>query len=142
VAAIDAGADDYLTKPFGIPELLARVRLALRHAARPARGAEAIFRTGDLEMDLELRRVRVSGREIHLSPTEYDLLKAFIAHPDKVLTDRMLLQEVWASSYGVEDHYLHVYMARLRKKIEKDTQNPRYLITDPGVGYRLVTQED
>jgi len=142
VAALDLGADDYLTKPFGVDELLARIRVALRHAARPASGTAAVFRTGDLDVDLERRRVTVSGREVHLSPTEYELLKALAGHPNKVLTDRMLLQRVWGPNYGSEAHYLHVYVARLRKKLEADPQNPRYLRTEPGVGYRLVADED
>lgn len=142
VKALDLGADDYLTKPFGVEELLARIRVALRHAARTAAGAEPTFRTGELEVDIERRLVRVSGGNVHLTPTEYDLLRAFVDHPDKVLTDRMLLQAVWGPEYGDEAHYLHVYIARLRKKIEPDAQRPRYLLTEPGVGYRLVTGDD
>jgi two-component system KDP operon response regulator KdpE len=141
VQALDVGADDYLTKPFGVEELLARVRVALRHAVGPTTGAEAVYRSGGLEVDVERRRVRAAGEDIHVTPTEFELLKAFVAHPDKLLTDRMLLQEVWGPEYGNEAHYLHVYVARLRKKIEPDPQRPRYLVTEPGVGYRLVTLE-
>ena len=138
VQALDLGADDYLTKPFGVDELLARVRVALRHAARPPQGTAPVFRTGELEVDLERRRVAVGGREVHLTPTEYELLKALVTHANKVLTDRMLLQQVWGSAYGDEAHYLHVYVARLRKKLEPDPQAPRYIGTEPGVGYRLL----
>lgn len=138
VEALNLGADDYLTKPFGVDELLARIRVSLRHAAGGAK-SEAAYRNEDLEVDLEHRRVTVRGEEIHLTPTEYDLLKALVAQPDRVLTDRMLLHQVWGPEYGSEAHYLHVYMARLRRKIEADPQRPRHIITEPGVGYRLVS---
>jgi two-component system KDP operon response regulator KdpE len=141
VTALDLGGDDYLTKPFGVDELLARIRVALRHSAKPKSGTSATFGTGELEVDLEHRRVVVSGKEVHLTPTEYELLKAFVANPDKVLTDQMLLRLVWGPQYGAEAHYLHVYVARLRRKLEPDPQQPRYLVTEPGVGYRLLTSE-
>ncbi len=140
VRALDLGADDYLTKPFGIEELLARIRVALRHTLRTGTD-EPVFRARGLTVDIEHRRVTVEGDELHLTPTEYALLTALVRHADHVVTDAMLLQEVWGPEYGDEDHYLHVYVARLRKKLERDPQTPRYIATEPGIGYRLLTEE-
>ena len=139
VVALDLGADDYLTKPFGVNELLARIRVALRHAARPESGTEPIMRLGELEIDLDRRRVAVQGVEIHLTPTEWDLLKLFATHPDKVLTDRMITEAVWGASFAAQAHSLHVYVGRLRKKLEEGDAARRHILTEPGVGYRFVT---
>jgi two-component system, OmpR family, KDP operon response regulator KdpE len=139
VAALDAGADDYLSKPFGTNELLARIRVALRHAARTANDdATSVFRQDDLEVDLARRRVTVGGKETHLTPIEYRLLTTLVKHAGKVLTRQQLLKEVWGKPYEEQAHYLHVYMGHLRRKIETDPAQPRHLLTEPGVGYRLT----
>jgi len=138
VKALDLGADDYLTKPFGVDELLARIRVALRHSAMPP-GAppEPVFEVGELRVDLAARRVWRAGEEVHLTPTEYKLLTTLVRHAGKVLTHRQLLKDVWGATYANQSHYVRVYMAQLRQKIEADPARPRLLLTEPGVGYRL-----
>ena len=143
VLALDAGADDYLTKPFGVAELLARIRVGLRHAGRPAAASESpVFEVGGLRVDLALRQVVVEGQEVHLTPIEYRLLATLVHHAGKVLTHRQLLREVWGPGYADESHYLRVYVAQLRRKLEADPARPRYLINEPGVGYRLRVEVD
>jgi two-component system KDP operon response regulator KdpE len=138
VEALDLGADDYVTKPFGVDELLARMRAALRHASRPsAGGAEPVFSLGGMKVDLARRQVFVEGQEIHLTPIEYKLLTTLIRHAGKVMTHRQLLKEVWGPLHVDEGHYLRVYMRQLRNKLEKNPAHPRYLVTELGVGYRL-----
>jgi two-component system KDP operon response regulator KdpE len=139
VAALDAGADDYVTKPFGVRELLARLRVALRHAALLENGLpSAAYESGDLNVDLGARRVTMAGREVHLTPTEYRLLAILVRHAGKILTQRFLLKEVWGPAYVDRPHYLRVYMANLRQKLESDPTRPVRLLTEMGVGYRLV----
>lgn len=142
VKALDVGADDYLTKPFGTSELMARIRVALRHASRSKEESnEPVLRVGELEVDLDRRRVAVAGREVHLTPNEYKLLGYLMKHAGKVLTHRQLLKEVWGAAYATQTHYLRVYMVQLRHKLETDPARPRWLVTEPGVGYRLKTDE-
>ena len=137
IQALDAGADDYLTKPFGTGELLARMRVALRNAARTAGEGEPVFTAGELRVDLGARRVFVGDEEVHLTRTEYNLLATLVKHAGKVLTHRQLLKEVWGPGSVGESHYLRVYMGQLRHKLERDPARPRYLLTETGVGYRL-----
>jgi len=139
VNALDAGADDYLTKPFSVGELLARIRVALRHAVQTTGGAgEPVFTLDELRIDLARRQVFVRDREIHLTPIEYRLLTTMVKYAGKVVTHRQLLKEVWGPESVFETHYLRVYMAQLRRKLEADSARPRYLLTEPGVGYRLA----
>jgi two-component system KDP operon response regulator KdpE len=143
IAALDAGADDYLTKPFGVGELLARVRANLR---RPRSGAPAddagVFRFGEVEIDRPARLVRRAGAEVHLTPIEYRLLLALAANPDRVLTHRHLLREVWGPSHAEQNHYVRIHMGHLRQKLEQDPAQPRHLLTETAVGYRLLVQAD
>jgi two-component system KDP operon response regulator KdpE len=141
IAALDAGADDYLTKPFGVGELMARMRVALRHAARAGQeGAEPVFAVGELRVDLARRQVLVGAAEVHLTPIEYKLLVTLIRHAGKVLTHQQLLRQVWGPAYTDAAHYLRVYMGQLRHKLEANPARPRYLLTEPGVGYRLAAE--
>jgi two-component system KDP operon response regulator KdpE len=138
VEALDAGADDYVTKPFGMGELLARVRATLRRLLIEISEQQAVIEEGDFRVDLERREVHVAGREIRLSPKEFDLLVYFIRHSGKVLTHRTLLANTWGGNYTDQTEYLRVFIRHLRKKIEPDPAKPRYILTDPWVGYRFV----
>ncbi len=143
VDALNAGADDYVTKPFSMPELIARIRVgtpARRCAPRRRCPADVSFRTGDLEVDLADRRVLLRGAEVHLTPLEYRLLTTLVKNAGKVLTHRYLLGEVWGPGYGDQTHYPRMFIASLRRKIEDDPAEPRYILTEQGVGYRLVEE--
>jgi two-component system KDP operon response regulator KdpE len=138
IAALDLGADDYVGKPFGVGELLARIRAALRRAIPAA--PDELFCFGPVEVDLDKRIVRVDGEEVHLTPNEYKLLQVFIRHPGKVLTQRQLLNEVWGPNHTEQAQYLRVYIAQLRRKLERNPARPKHLQTEPGVGYRLLIE--
>jgi two-component system KDP operon response regulator KdpE len=139
VAALDAGADDYVSKPFGVGELQARLRVALRHAAAGDSG-EPTFTVGGLRVDQVKRQVQVDGKDVHCTPIEYRLLTTLVRHAGKVLSQRQLLKEVWGPAHIEQAHYLRVYMAQLRRKLEANPARPRYLLTEPGVGYRLAAE--
>ena len=140
VTALDAGADDYVSKPFGASELLARIRVALRHTAGASHEADdAMFTIGELRMDLLRRQVFVGDREVRLTPIEYKLLATLVRHAGKVVTHQQLLREVWGPTHTDQAHYVRVYMAHLRHKLEAEPARPQYLLTEPGVGYRLTT---
>jgi two-component system, OmpR family, KDP operon response regulator KdpE len=140
IAALDAGADDYLTKPFGMGELLARIRVALRHATAADTDGSSVFTALNLRVDLAKRQVLVDDRLVHLTPIEYRLLAALIKHAGMVLTHRQLLKEVWGPNHVEDSHYLRIYMAQLRHKLEADPAQPRFLLTEVGVGYRLAVE--
>jgi two-component system, OmpR family, KDP operon response regulator KdpE len=141
IEALDSGADDYVTKPFGMGELLARIRAALRHRLQ-AEVDEPVFRSAGLRVDLIRRIVTVDGREVKLTPKEYDLLRVLVTHAGKVITHQHLLREVWGPGSVHETHYLRVYIGQLRQKLEPDPAQPRYILTEPGVGYRLRMDDD
>jgi two-component system KDP operon response regulator KdpE len=139
IAALDVGADDYVSKPFGVGELLARMRVALRHVAHGLKeGTESAYSVGDLHVDLVQRQVLVAGKAVHLTPIEYRLLTSLIRHAGRILTHQHLLKEVWGPGQADQAQYLRVYIAQLRRKLEADPARPRYILTEPGVGYRLA----
>jgi two-component system KDP operon response regulator KdpE len=140
IVALDSGADDYVTKPFSMGELVARIRVALRHVAKSVN--EPILQIGELTIDLAQRIVELNGERVKLTPTEYDLLKILASNAGKVVTQRQLLQQVWGSQHNEsESHYLRVYIGHLRKKLEEDSTQPKFIVTEPGIGYRFLSRE-
>ncbi len=137
VQALDLGADDYISKPFGMNEVLARIRVALRHSVQVPQGTEPCITIGPLQIDFEQRRVTVNGQEVKMTPTEYDLLKVLIKYRGKIMTQQMLITQVWGTERNIQSHYLHVYIRQLRQKIEQDSTNPRLLQSVSGAGYRF-----
>jgi two-component system, OmpR family, KDP operon response regulator KdpE len=139
ITALESGADDYVTKPFGVLELIARIKVALRHASKPADEPDShLFEVDDIRVDMSLRTVHHADEEVHLTPTEYKLLLLLIKTPGKLVTQQQLLRDVWGPGYAKEGHYLRTYMGQLRHKLECDPSQPKHLITEPGVGYRFV----
>ncbi|MDZ4836934.1 MAG: response regulator [Candidatus Melainabacteria bacterium] len=144
IDALEAGADDYVTKPFGILELLARIKVAFRHSDKVASSAaeEPVFTTGDIKVDLAKRTVYVKGEEVHCTPIEYQILTMLVKNADRVVTQQVLLREIWGPGHAKQGHYLRVYVGTLRQKLEEQSARPKYLITEPGVGYRLRVIEE
>lgn len=140
VQALDVGGDDYVTKPFGIPELLARARAVLRRKQEQPSTSGPIFQSGELRVDFAARQVMLGAQEIRLTPTEYELLRLFVLHADKTLTHRQLLTQIWGPEATTETQYLHVFIRQLRRKLEPDPSKPRHFVTEPGVGYRFRSQ--
>ncbi len=145
IEALEAGADDYVTKPFGILELLARIKVAFRHSDKVAAGGaveEPVFTTGDIKVDLAKRTVHLKGEEVHCTPIEYQILTMLVKNADRVVTQQVLLREIWGPGHAKQGHYLRVYVGTLRQKLEEQAARPKYLITEPGVGYRLRVIEE
>ncbi|HEX4723392.1 MAG TPA: response regulator [Pseudonocardiaceae bacterium] len=139
VQALDAGADDYVTKPFGMDELLARLRAAVRRAAKPGDDEEAVLETSSFTVDLVAKKVRKDGVEVHLTPTEWGVLEVLVRNRGRLVSQKQLLQDVWGPAYATESHYLRVYLAQLRRKLEREPAQPKHLLTEPGMGYRFET---